>query len=150
MLRARVHERHALHRERVSERSAPLLSSPPRHHWWRHRIGPIDEGVRWLFHVVRAEDVARIGDGNHDRRYRAASLETEGFVHASYRDAVRESAQLYFPADADLSVLAIDPRRLDVPVDVAATPRGPMPHIRGSDPLDAVQVLTLGGLCPRG
>jgi cyclohexyl-isocyanide hydratase len=42
-----------------------------------------------------------------------------------------------------LRVLAIDPRRLDVPVEVAKTPRGPMPHIHGSIPVDAVRMIDL-------
>lgn len=81
--------------------------------------------LRWLFHVVAAEDL-RWGE---DGRYRPPSFEREGFVHASFRDAVLKSARLYFPPDARLSLLAIDPRRLDVPVDVVETPRGPMPHV---------------------
>jgi len=77
--------------------------------------------MRWLFHVVPVEDVGWGSDG----RYRASSLEGEGFIHASYRD----------------EVLEIDPRRLDVPVEIVSTPRGPMPHIRGSIPSDAIRVL---------
>ena len=96
--------------------------------------------MRWLYHVLRAEEVGWESDG----RYRPASLEREGFVHASYRDLVLESARLYFRESADrLRVLAIDPRRLDVPVEVARTPRGPMPHVRGAIPCDAVRVLSL-------
>jgi cyclohexyl-isocyanide hydratase len=95
--------------------------------------------MRWLFHVVPAADVSWESDG----RYRAASLDAEGFIHASYRERVLESAALYFPEGADLRVLAIDPRRLDVPIDVVATPRGPMPHVRGSIPCDAIRVLRL-------
>ncbi|OJY31256.1 MAG: hypothetical protein BGO98_46200 [Myxococcales bacterium 68-20] len=101
--------------------------------------------MRWLFHVLHVEDVVFVPEGSSgsDRRYRPASLEREGFIHASYRDAVLESACLYFPAGSDLRVLAIDPRRLDVPVDVVDTPRGPMPHVHGSIPERAVQVLSL-------
>lgn len=95
--------------------------------------------MRWLFHVVRAEDLSWGKDG----RYAPPSLAREGFVHASYKDVVHESARLYFPPDARLVVLAIDPRRLDVPLDVAATPRGPMPHVRGSIPSDAITVTDL-------
>jgi putative intracellular protease/amidase/uncharacterized protein (DUF952 family) len=95
--------------------------------------------MRWLFHVARAEDVSWGKDG----RYAPASLATEGFIHASYKDAVLESARLYFPADAKLLVLAIDPRRLDVRVEVAETPRGPMPHVHGSIPSDAFRALEL-------
>ncbi len=49
-----------------------------------------------------------------------------------------ESARLYLPASADPVVLQIDPRRLDVPVTVVETPRGPMPHIHGAVPADAI------------
>lgn len=95
--------------------------------------------MRYFFHVVREADLGWGSDG----RFLAASLATEGFVHASYKDAVAESARLYFRPDDRLKVLAIDPRRLDVPVEVAATPRGPMPHLRGSIPVDAVRVVGL-------
>jgi cyclohexyl-isocyanide hydratase len=95
--------------------------------------------MRWLFHVLRAEELSWGSDG----RYRPASLDSEGFIHASYRDSVLESARLYFAQGAALQVLAIDPRRLDVPVDVVTTPRGPMPHVRGPIPCDAVRVIAL-------
>lgn len=95
--------------------------------------------MRWLFHVLRSEDISWESDG----RYRPASLEREGFIHASYRDKVLESARTYFPPEARLQVFAIDPRRLDVPVEVAETPRGPMPHVHGPIPCDAVRVLAL-------
>lgn len=84
-----------------------------------------------IFHVVRAEDLRWSND-----LYEAASLATEGFIHASYRDEVLESARLYFPAAADLRVLEIDPAGLDV--RVAETPRGPMPHVHGPIPRSAV------------
>lgn len=98
--------------------------------------------MRWLFHIARASEISWGRDG----RYQPSSLAREGFIHASYRDEVLESARLYFPPEAqsELRVLAIDPRRLDVPVEVARTPRGPMPHIHGPIPSDAcVRVLTL-------
>lgn len=95
--------------------------------------------MRWMFHVVRAEELGWGKDG----RYAPPSLAAEGFVHASFKDRVRESAQLYFPPGSRLRVLAVDPRRLDVPVDVVETPRGPMPHVMGSIPCDAFRVIEL-------
>ncbi len=91
--------------------------------------------MRWLFHVRRVGEGAPAGDVAPD------SLAREGFLHASWAPDVAESARLYFPADARLEVLRIDPRRLDVAVDIAATPRGPMPHIRGPIPRDAVRAV---------
>lgn len=95
--------------------------------------------MRWIFHVVVAEQLSWGTDG----RYAPSSLEAEGFVHASYKDRVEESAKLYFPAGSALVVLAIDPRKLDVPLHIADTPRGPMPHVHGSIPREAVTVIAL-------
>ena len=93
--------------------------------------------VRWLYHLVpRGTALAE--------RYAPPSLAAEGFVHCSFRDDLRESARLHFPAGAALDVLRIDPRRLDARVEIAATPRGPMPHVHGAVPRDAiVEVLSL-------
>lgn len=84
-----------------------------------------------IFHVAVADEL--LWENDH---YAALSLTTEGFIHASYREKVLESARLYFPAGADLRVLEIDPTGLDV--RVVQTPRGPMPHIHGSIPRAAV------------
>ena len=94
-------------------------------------------GMRWLFHVAERGQVAPMAGG----QYAPASLAREGFVHGSYRDAVAESARLYFPVGAALALFAVDPRRLDVPVEVVATPRGPMPHVHGAIPADAMREL---------
>jgi uncharacterized protein (DUF952 family) len=96
--------------------------------------------MRWIFHLVRPEELVWT-----DGRYAPSSLAREGFLHASYRGAVRESAALYFAANERdaLKVLAIDTRLLDVPIEIAETPRGPMPHVVGSIPLACVRVLDL-------
>jgi uncharacterized protein (DUF952 family) len=78
--------------------------------------------VRWLYHVrAVGQKIAR---------------SPEGFVHCSYRRAVLESARLYFPADAQLEILQIDPRGRAI--EVADTPRGPMPHVFDDIPESAV------------
>ncbi len=93
--------------------------------------------LRWLYHVATVESIG--GDP-----YAPASLAADGFVHCSYRRAVRESARLYFESDAHLCVLCIDPRRLEAKVEIVATPRGPMPHVHGPIPRDAIlDVMTL-------
>ena len=93
--------------------------------------------MRWLFHIAH-RDAVHFDDTD---RYAPDSLAREGFIHCSYRDAVTESARLYFPEGVILVVLAIDPRLLDVSVDVAATPRGPMPHVCGPIPRAAIHVV---------
>src|SRR5262245_52269494 len=82
--------------------------------------------VRWLYHIARRGDPIR---------------EKDGFVHASFAAKVRESAEVHFKGvdPGTLVVSAIDPRRLDVRVEIAETPRGAMPHIHGAIPKDAVR-----------
>ena len=97
--------------------------------------------MRWLFHAAKIEDIGWGSEG----RYEPPSLAKEGFIHASYKNRLAESVSLYFTDadDAHVRVLAIDPRRLDVPVVVVDTPRGPMPHIHGGIPSDAIRVIEL-------
>jgi putative intracellular protease/amidase/uncharacterized protein (DUF952 family) len=92
--------------------------------------------MRWLFHLCRDADLSWGKDG----RYAPSSLAKDGFIHASFKDAVLESARLYFSPADKLRVLKIDPRRVDVPILVEETPRGPMPHVYGSIPCDAVKI----------
>lgn len=87
-----------------------------------------------IFHIL--ERAHLVWDA--DDHYRPAGLVREGFIHASYRDKVAESARLYFPVDADLVVLAIDESKLDARIEVVDTPRGPMPHIHGAIPRAAI------------
>lgn len=87
--------------------------------------------MRWLYHLVpRGTDLGE--------RYSPASLAAEGFVHCSFHDAVRETARLHFPEGAALDVVRIDPRRVGARVELAPTPRGPMPHVHGPIFRDAV------------
>jgi cyclohexyl-isocyanide hydratase len=90
--------------------------------------------MRWLYHALPRHEAAAVLSG--DGPLAPPSLETEGFVHTSYRDVARASAELYVGGDA--VVLAIDPRRLGRRVDVAETPRGPMPHVMGDVPRAAI------------
>jgi putative intracellular protease/amidase/uncharacterized protein (DUF952 family) len=96
--------------------------------------------VKFLYHilpkVVPFPEVA----------YAPASLASEGFIHASYAGAVAESAALYFAQDAKLRVWQVDPLRVRRDLKIANTPRGPMPHIHGPIPRDAiVAVHDVGG-----
>jgi len=91
-----------------------------------------------IFHIVQRAHLV----WDADDRYRPASLATEGFIHASYRDKVAESARLYFEPGADLVVLALDESKLEARVEVASTPRGPMPHVHGPIPRAAVVEMT--------
>lgn len=91
--------------------------------------------MRWLYHLVPRG--AHLPDD-----YAPPSLARDGFVHLSFLDAVAESARLHFPAGVALDVWRVDPRRLDAPLALATTPRGPMPHLHGPLPRDAVRAVT--------
>ena len=99
--------------------------------------------MRWLYHL-------RIVSNDDAWPYLPASFAKEQFIHASYRDAVRESAALYFSADARVEILMIDPRKLTAKIDVATTPRGPMPHVKGSvERLAVTRIVALGDFDPK-
>jgi uncharacterized protein (DUF952 family) len=92
---------------------------------------------RWLYHATLREAWERAA-GAQEYSPRDAHGEGAAFIHASYRDVVLESARLYLPATKRV-IVRIDPRRLaGAIVRVAETPRGPMPHIHGSVPRDAI------------
>jgi uncharacterized protein (DUF952 family) len=93
--------------------------------------------LRWLYHAV-PRDVWERAPATEAYAPRDAHGEGAVFIHASYRDAVLESARLYLPAGSARVIVQIDPRRLGGAVRVAETPRGPMPHIHGSVPRDAI------------
>ena len=80
--------------------------------------------------------------------YRAASLETEGFIHCSTETQVLPVAEKYYRGRGRLPLLAIDPTRLsselrwEPPSGGAPPPGVPegelFPHIYGPINLDAV------------
>ncbi|MGO8995427.1 MAG: DUF952 domain-containing protein [Polyangiaceae bacterium] len=93
--------------------------------------------LRWLYHAVTREAWER---SRGDAPYRAVDAHGDGadFIHASFRDQALESARLYLPPGRARLIVRIDPRRLGATVRLAETPRGPMPHVHGSVPRDAV------------
>jgi uncharacterized protein (DUF952 family) len=85
--------------------------------------------VKPLFHIVpRGTAVPDL--------YAPPSLSSEGFIHLSYADAVRESARLYF-AGLEVDVWCIDPAKV-VDLREDPTPRGPMPHAYAPIPRAAI------------
>jgi uncharacterized protein (DUF952 family) len=73
--------------------------------------------------------------------YRAASIESEGFIHCSRPDQILEVANSFYRQIPDLVLLWIDPRlvipeiRFEKPAQEA---QDDYPHIYGSINLDAV------------
>jgi uncharacterized protein (DUF952 family) len=68
------------------------------------------------------------------------SLESEGFMHCSYRDQVAETAQLHFKDQSELLLLCIDPTRLKAELKPEVSRNGAaFPHLYGPLNLDAVE-----------
>ena len=80
--------------------------------------------MRWLYH-------AKLIATPVEDPYAPPGLQQEGFIHASFAPAIAESVRLYFSSPTQVEILQIDARALAVPVTIADTPRGPMPHIMG-------------------
>jgi uncharacterized protein (DUF952 family) len=72
--------------------------------------------------------------------YRAGSLATEGFIHCSTREQILAVANHLYHGRHGLVLLAIDPRRLDVPLrwEGADPEWGEFPHLYGPLRVDAV------------
>ena len=90
-----------------------------------------------VYHITsRAEWELALGNGS----YRAPSLATEGFIHASTAEQVIGTAGRFFRGREGLVLLRIDLDRVTSPIDWAAAPHSdhPFPHIHGELNLDAV------------
>ena len=90
-----------------------------------------------ILHITARADYRR------DEPYRAASLDTEGFLHCSDFGTVHLPANRLFAGRTDLLLLEIDPAKLDVPIRwEPAVPPSPdgvwFPHVYGPIPTTAV------------
>src|SRR3954447_26563436 len=90
-----------------------------------------------IFHITTRIDWERALAGGS---YRADSLQTEGFIHASTSGQVAGSANRFFRGRSGLVVLRIDPERVGPPIRREPSPDSdePFPHIHGPLNLDAV------------
>jgi uncharacterized protein (DUF952 family) len=70
--------------------------------------------------------------------YRAASLDSQGFIHASRPEQAITTANRFFAGAADLLLLWIDPQRLMAPLVFEPADDESFPHIYGALNLDAV------------
>jgi uncharacterized protein (DUF952 family) len=72
--------------------------------------------------------------------YRAASLDTEGFIHCSRPDQAIAVANFIFRGQSDLVILGIDEAKVisEIKYDYPLGGKEPYPHIYGPLNLDAV------------
>jgi uncharacterized protein (DUF952 family) len=88
-----------------------------------------------LFHITTAEAWAR---AKAQGEYRAASLETEGFIHLSGDRQWLRTADRFFRGQAGLVLLSIRADRLRAEVRFEAADGDSFPHLYGPLNLDAV------------
>jgi copper homeostasis protein len=90
-----------------------------------------------IFHITTRDHWER---AQSEGVYRADSLATEGFIHASNPGQVAGSANRFFRGRSGLVLLRIDPDRVAPPIRREPSPDSdePFPHIYGPLNLDAV------------
>lgn len=89
-----------------------------------------------IYHITspQAWEAAADPDG-----YRAASLDSEGFIHCSFEGQLGGVLERYYKGAGDLLVLEIDPARLKSELKTEASTGGEdYPHIYGPINKDAV------------
>ncbi|MFN2562810.1 MAG: DUF952 domain-containing protein [Jatrophihabitans sp.] len=86
-----------------------------------------------LFHIVATVDWPRTG------WYRPASLDTEGFVHLSFRDQVAASANRHYRTAGELVVIELDPVSIaaEIRVEDSYGTGTAFPHAYGPIPVSA-------------
>lgn len=93
-----------------------------------------------IYHITPLENWQR---AQQIGQYTAASLESEGFIHASTREQVEDTAQLFYHGQTGLVLLAIDPDRLrsELRYEAGSAAHGVkqlFPHVYGPINLEAV------------
>jgi uncharacterized protein (DUF952 family) len=84
--------------------------------------------MRRIYHLVPAADWSKQPAGP----YRAASLDSEGFIHCSNHDQVARVANLFYAAQGEMVVLCIAAELLTSPLrddDIGTGER--FPHVYG-------------------
>ncbi len=101
----------------------------------------------FIYHITPREDWLSARQAGE---YRAASLNTEGFIHCSTENQVAAVANAFYPKQRGLLLLVIDSARLRAPLRWEApanpsspqaapvAPQGMFPHIYGALNPDAV------------
>jgi uncharacterized protein (DUF952 family) len=97
--------------------------------------------MRRIYHLVPRRDWESQAAG----AYRAASLQSEGFIHCSNREQVERVANLFYATESDLVLLSIDVDRLTSELrdeDIGTVER--FPHVYG--PIDREAVVGVAAM----
>lgn len=95
----------------------------------------METNTDWIVHICSHEDWSV---AQSEGEYRAASLETEGFIHCSTPEQVLETANRYYAGASGLVLLWIDPEKVQSEIRWEPAHDEQYPHIYGPIHLDAV------------
>lgn len=88
-----------------------------------------------IYHLVLPE----IWQAAAEQPYRAASLDSEGFIHCSFAEQVAAAANRFYAAASALQLLVIDPAKLTSSLKTEPSGSGELfPHMYGPLNRDAV------------
>lgn len=97
------------------------------------------EPSSWIVHICEAQAWQAARQAGE---YRAGSLASEGFIHASLPDQALATANRFFAGAPPLALLWIAPQDLHAPVKFDPVGADAFPHIYGPVNLDAVRHVT--------
>jgi uncharacterized protein (DUF952 family) len=92
---------------------------------------------QWIYHITSEyEWMVSVEQG----WYATPSLESEGFIHCSFREQVVDTATRYYAGEHGLVLLEIDPSKLtSLWAAEKSTNNALFPHVHGIINLDAVR-----------
>ncbi len=99
--------------------------------------GVLTKSAMFIYHITTREHWEKAIGANE---YSHASLNDDGFIHASDKEDVLITAELYFKELEDLVLLAIDPEKVTSPIKYEVVPErnSLFPHIFGPINLEAI------------
>ena len=99
-------------------------------------------------HILHITSRADWRTALEDGAYRAASLQTEGFIHCSRPDQVASVANALYAGQTNLVLLHIDPDLLQSELRWEAVAGDEFPHVYG--PINLGAVLDVTAFAPAG
>ena len=91
----------------------------------------------YIYHIATQADWEKAIDTG---QYTVASIELEGFIHASFKEQLKATAERYYRGQEQLQLLKIDTDKLSAPLKVEFAPsvKQDFPHIYGALNLNAI------------
>lgn len=83
-----------------------------------------------FYHITTPEQFAKFADKDY---YEAESLQTEGFIHASFAEQLEETLQIHYKNVSRVLLLTVDSELLTAKLTVEKSRNGEnFPHIYGA------------------